>query len=218
MIIHLIDGYTTTSTGWSEDDDELAVLAMPSNLDVTRGDAALALVAEDADGTLFTFVAHGWNETAGVLYVTAGILNGASGALTVRCAPTNAINLCLHPAQSFHATLDAVNDSHSAWYGGTHYLAIEAECYIDLGVVREDGTANEPFGAVESGVRNDGHRTTIILTDVYETQPVLNWQPPGMTAISWEDGEAQFSIGKPLMVVEYVGRAGRICAWYREFA
>lgn len=222
----IYEGFQATApSGWGTPFNELPVNAVPGGGGAaTEGSIYVPMVAEDSTGLLFPFICTGWNDSPPTLYVTAAFSSsGLSGELTIRCAPSSAVHYCTQPTESFSETLNSTHDIYDAYYGGTHYLTIADPCTINIFSYRRagagDASVEKPFsfGSSDEPVRAEGARTTLILHDIAGDQPTITWATDA-DAVSWENGAPQFTAGKTRMVVETVGRYGRLYGWFRLFA
>lgn len=225
-LLSIFDGYQAVApSGWGTPSNELPVDLVPDESGaMTEGTMHVPMVAEDGLGLVFPFICTGWEISPPTLYITdAFSSSGLSGELNIRCAPSSAVHYCTQPTESFSETLNLTNDFYDARYGGTHYLTIADPCTITVFSYRRagagDSSVEKPFsfGSPYDPVRAEGARTTLILHDNAGDQPTITWATDA-DYVSWENGAPQFTSGKTRMVVETVGRYGRIYGWFHLFA
>lgn len=193
-----LDDYSTTAASFGGTDDYIEVAAVPDIGDKARGTVAVPITIVDSGGGYnHKTICTGWDTATSRLYIDAMYVSSGTD-VTIMSAPNNAVMQCQQQAIAVSGSLSS--GTYEADYGITHEVNITGAGTIEVQTI--SGT---PFSAGYEQVFNSGQVTRLLLKDADGDQPAITWAASS-GSLYWADGDdAQFSVGKSLLVVEIVG-------------
>lgn len=193
-----LDDYVTTAATFGGTDNYIEVDAVPDIGDQARGTVAVPItIVDTGGGYIHKTICTGWDTATSKLYIDSMYVSNATD-VTIFSAPNDAVMQCQQQAVVVTGTLDG--DTYEADYGITHEVTVESAGTIEVQTI--SGT---PFSSSYEQVFNNGQITRLLLTDADDDQPAITWAASS-GSLYWADGDdAQFSVGKSLLVVEIVG-------------